>query len=265
MAKPIIPWIGGKQKLAKWIISHFTEHDCFVDVFGGSGAILLAKEPSKCEVFNDINENIYWAFKWARDDPAGIYAELQMYPYSRKLYHETLEKLRKPDLDTRERAIMFLLHMRMAFGGKFAGGFSTSKVSNPTKRFELFKRIFPFAERFRSVVIEQLDYAEAINKYDSERTLFYLDPPYHIPRADSYYVSEGWEGGKEYYRLAEVLADVRGKWIMSNYETPLLQELFPEGRYRWERKEVTQTTSYDKKSGKQAFDKRVEVLIMNFF
>ncbi|RLF18207.1 MAG: DNA adenine methylase, partial [Thermoprotei archaeon] len=34
---------GSKWYLAKWIISHFPPHRVFVDVFGGSGAIILRK------------------------------------------------------------------------------------------------------------------------------------------------------------------------------------------------------------------------------
>jgi DNA adenine methylase len=49
-AQPVkspITWFGGKARLAEQIVSLLTENSCFVDVFGGSAAILLARPPSR--------------------------------------------------------------------------------------------------------------------------------------------------------------------------------------------------------------------------
>jgi DNA adenine methylase len=79
MHKPIIPWIGGKRRLAEQILPLFPDHVCYVEVFAGAGAIYFAKPPSECEVLNDINgelvnlyrvvkhhlEEFVRQFKWA--------------------------------------------------------------------------------------------------------------------------------------------------------------------------------------------------------
>jgi site-specific DNA-adenine methylase len=47
-------WFGSKSRLASKIIKYFSKHKMYVEPFGGSAAVLLAKEPSGIEVFNDI-------------------------------------------------------------------------------------------------------------------------------------------------------------------------------------------------------------------
>ena len=55
MATPIIPWIGGKRRLARHILPLFGEHTCYVEPFCGAAALFFMKKPVKAEVLNDIN------------------------------------------------------------------------------------------------------------------------------------------------------------------------------------------------------------------
>src|SRR5271166_1742362 len=65
-----ITWFGGKSRLAPRIIGYFPPHKTYVELFGGSAAVLLAKEPSPVEVFNDIDNQLFNLFRVLRDDRA---------------------------------------------------------------------------------------------------------------------------------------------------------------------------------------------------
>lgn len=55
-AQPIIPWIGGKRRLADRLIPLFPQHSCYVEVFcGGAALFFLRPVPAEVEVINDIN------------------------------------------------------------------------------------------------------------------------------------------------------------------------------------------------------------------
>mgnify|MGYP002752158936 CR=1 FL=1 len=53
---PIIPWMGGKRRLAKHLLPLFPEHTCYVELFAGGAALFFMRpERATAEVLNDIN------------------------------------------------------------------------------------------------------------------------------------------------------------------------------------------------------------------
>jgi len=57
-ASPLVPWIGGKRRLAKHILPLFPEHTCYVEPFCGAAALFFLKEPTRVEVLNDANGDL---------------------------------------------------------------------------------------------------------------------------------------------------------------------------------------------------------------
>lgn len=41
MSSPVIPWMGGKRRLADRLIPLFPPHECYVEVFAGSAALFF--------------------------------------------------------------------------------------------------------------------------------------------------------------------------------------------------------------------------------
>ena len=46
----LIPYFGGKARLAKTIVDRMPEHTCYVEVFAGAAAVFFAKDPSRTEL-----------------------------------------------------------------------------------------------------------------------------------------------------------------------------------------------------------------------
>ncbi len=95
---------------------------------------------------------------------------------------------------------------------------------------------------------------ELIERYDTEDTLFYLDPPYvHESRNDPH--AYGHEmTNDEHVELARSLHSIRGRAVVSGYKTKLYDKLFAD----WTRVDAPAKTCSSSKG------KRQESLWLNF-
>lgn len=64
--------------------------------------------------------------------------------------------------------------------------------------------------RLSQVMIECLDFRDLIPRYDREHTLFFLDPPYLKFKSYEHNFVE-----RDFYDLAEVLSDIKGRFLMT--------------------------------------------------
>jgi DNA adenine methylase len=106
--------------------------------------------------------------------------------------------------------------------------------------------------------VENLDFQEVIEKYDSPSTYIYLDPPYW--KTENYYNNHDFDR-EDHERLANVLNNVKGKFSLSYYDFELLHEWYPEDKFRWEKKEFAKAAAA-KKGVKQNMGE--ELLILNY-
>lgn len=224
---PLI-WFGGKGKQADLIISKMPGHKVYVEPFGGAAHVISRKPRVNHEVYNDIDGTVVNFILQAIERPEELTEACQQLPYSRELY----EKWRKEPLpsDPFEKAIRFFYLNRSAISKGNAEEVpntgwrhSTSSGQNPAMGYvSASKAIVSFAKRMQGVMIENRDFREIIEKYDSDEALFYVDPPY-ISR-EKYYAGGFTE--KDHRELAELLNNCKGKVIISYYPDPLLIELY---------------------------------------
>ena len=67
------------------------EYDRFIEIFGGSGAVLLGHDPVKFEVYNDVDGELVNCFRVIRNRPAELLLELGHLPLnSREEFMEWL-------------------------------------------------------------------------------------------------------------------------------------------------------------------------------
>lgn len=220
-------YIGGKKnlsrRLARMIDAHHTV--TYAEPFVGMGGVFLKRtRKADCEVINDISEDVANFFRILQRHYVA-FMDMLRYQLTTRSGFERLLKVDPGTQTDLERAARFLYLQRLAFGGKVTGRNFGVSPGLPA-RFDVTKlgpQLEALHERLAGVVIERLHFAEFIDRYDTEETLFYLDPPYFGGETD---YGKGVFFRDDFVLLADQLREIRGRFILSINDTPEIREAF---------------------------------------
>lgn len=120
MATPIIPWIGGKRRLARRILPLFPAHTCYVEPFCGAAALFFSKAPAKAEVLNDINGELVNLYRVVQHHLEEFLRQFKWALTSRQIFKWLQAQPPEPLTDI-QRAARFFYLQKQAFGGKVEG------------------------------------------------------------------------------------------------------------------------------------------------
>lgn len=225
----LLPWFGGKVKHADWIGSFIPPHRTYVEPFGGAMAVLLAKEPSPVEVYNDVDEALVHFWRVVRDPRLyrRLRERLELTPYARGEWDWSRRAWRDVD-DPVERAARWWIGVRQSFAANAPGSgsagwsFSVDGSARGMSR-EVSKYLSAIVglpavhARLRRVQIEHGDWRRIFDLYDGPATFFYCDPPY-VPetRRRGGYVHELTSA--DHAELVARLTAIEGGAVLSGYE-----------------------------------------------
>ena len=258
IASPIIPWVGGKEKLAPSILQVFPQKfDPYVEPFGGGGAILLGlpKSASRLDIYNDFNRDLVNLMVCVKEHPLELIKELEFLPLHSRAEFEDLKALMDHDaLTDIETAAMEqelavaeecftsqeldeirelyrrkteLRNVRRAaiFYKISRGSFSGTRSSFGVKRNNIRRfrcQIQKASRRLEDVVIENRDAVSLIQERDSPTALIYCDPPYF--KAEGYYDVDFRR--KDHVRLYHALKGCKGFVVLSYNDCPYIRNLY---------------------------------------
>ncbi len=216
--------------MIKELIATLPPHRVYVEVFGGAGNLLLNKQPSPLEVYNDYNGELVNLFRTVRDHPVEFQNRLGYLVYSRGWYNlfrqATIEGKHQ---DLVERAIAFYYLLEGGFAGKWYAGWAYGLTCDRNNSWHPKPgEILEISKRLGDVYIDQLDFKACIEHWDSPETLFFCDPPYmtahHHDKTPTHYYGPFPE--ERHRELAAILHRIKGKFLMTYDDTPLVRELY---------------------------------------
>ncbi|PSQ67798.1 MAG: DNA methyltransferase, partial [Bacteroidetes bacterium QH_2_67_10] len=97
MGKVAFGWYGGKYSHRKFLLPLLQESKHYCEPFGGSAAVLLNREPSPVETYNDIDSEVVNFFRVLRNQKEELIEQIGLTPFSKeeldKAVNESDEKL----------------------------------------------------------------------------------------------------------------------------------------------------------------------------
>ena len=241
---PPLKWHGGKNYLARRIISLMPRHLHFVEPFAGGLAVLLARDPADrrlwvheappahlrgvSEVANDIDLRLtnFWRVLQRPETFERFCRVVQAVPFSEAEWGDADGRLDHPD--PVERAVAFFVRCRMSLAGRrdaFAGVSRTRTRGGRNEQVNAWwgavEGLPAVAWRLRDVLVLSRPALDVIRQHDMPHTLFYCDPPYlHSTRTDTAaYEHEMTEA--DHRELLAVLKGCEGRVMLSGYPSAL--------------------------------------------
>lgn len=237
LIKPPFGYPGGKIKSLNKILPFLPIRKSYVEVFGGTGVVLLNRMNSDNEVLNDIHSGIT-AFYKCLQDPIKV-NKLRYYientVHSREFWEFCKNSWEKEDDDVR-RAFYWFYMTKYSFsqmGRNF--GRSTKGKNHDSGKLIRSMGLFSMVHfRLRQVLIEHQDCMKIIQDFDTPDTVFYLDPPY-LDTSIGCYKHTMTE--TEHKHMLDLVFDSKGFFAVSGYSHPLYEKYPWEKRYSWKTKE----------------------------
>lgn len=238
------PWYGGKANHLDFILPRLPGTKQYLEPFGGSAAVLLSREPSPVETYNDLDGDLTAFFRVLREKPDELIRRLELTPYSREEYLKAIDVAGDKSVPDLERARLFYVRACQVYSGlaQYAteGRWSYSRTTSvrgksaPVAGWQQnIDGLDKIAARIADVQLESDDAVSVIERFDHPDTLIYCDPPYPLasrgtagcgtaePVAYSNEMAED-----DHRELAETLLRSEGHVAVSSYRNELYDDLF---------------------------------------
>lgn len=217
-----LSYLGGKNRVAQRIIALIPEHNCYIEPFCGGAQVFFHKEPSKVEVLNDLDDDIFNFLRVCQLHYQELVRYLQFCTVSRKWF-ELFQNQDQKALSDIQRAARFFYLQKNAYGGLIKRKHFTISVQDGSNynphRIPMVLHLAH--ERLLGVQLECLPYQEILSRYDRRETFFYLDPPYFGLHHYKFNFTEN-----DFVELAKLLKPLKGRFLLSLNDTPEVHKIF---------------------------------------
>ena len=258
--KTPISYYGGKQGMLKHILPLIPKHKIYTEAFFGGGAVFFAKSPVESETINDTNSMVVNFYEVVKTDFDALKQKIEATPFSRATYNVAWVIYRMPHLFSKlQQAWAFYVATNMGFACMI-GSWGFDKYGKRKKVFRNKKLKFDtsIAERLENVSIENRDACFVIQSRDSIDTFHYIDPPYYNSNQGHY---SGYSEA-DYIKLLEVLATIKGKFLLSSYPSEILNKYIEKNN--WHIQSFDKMLSSSKGIEGKPRKRKTEVLVANY-
>lgn len=216
----MINYIGNKSSLSDFILPNCPKNpDFWIEPFGGMMGTFfnlnLKEYPDTQFIYNDINPLNSNLFEQLKKDK--FVEKVLNTKVDKELFLKSYDDIKSKSKETKALAWLIIL----------CCGDLKDLMSKEYRRdfnFDMLKYKLPrYTEYFKRLKVLNLDFKKVFEKYDSQNTFMYLDPPYM--GYEDYYTNHNFEY-KSHLELHDCLIKLKSKWILSYYDFPQLKEWY---------------------------------------
>lgn len=225
----IFPYYGGKYQLSKTLIPLISPHSRYIEVFAGGLSMFFRKKRAKWNVLNDKDNDIVNLYICVIEKKDELVDNLFWLPKSRELFLNFRKELENDTINIPDpyRAAKYFYCVRHSFNKLIHTPLSKNKDMNK----DWDKELTYSRKKIAGATIENLDFAELIEKYPpSKEDFWYLDPPYFIATDKGNYYRNNFDN-EDHKRLKKCIntIDESGAKFMISYDCrPEVKEYYKE-------------------------------------
>lgn len=226
-----LKWHGGKSYLADRIVALMPPHTHYIEPFAGGLSVLLTKNPEGVsEVVNDLNGELtnFWRVLQKPEDFAAFGRRLDAMPFSQAEWAEA----KSPGGSRIDDAVSFFVRCRQSLAGRMDTFAPLSKSRTRRGMNEQASAWLSAVEGLPGVhvrlkrVVVLCDSATAVmRREDSERTLFYCDPPYLSAARASPDVYSHEMTEADHVEFLQTAKTMSGCVMISGYDSELYSDM----------------------------------------
>jgi len=261
----LIHYMGGKSHMLNEIIKNLDySKKTFIDLFGGSGSVILNIPFYENMIYNDVNKDLVNLFMQIKNNKDEFLKEIDL-PCSETIFKQFMLKKKNNDFkdDLERAACTFYLH-NCGFSGKASTFGWMIEENNAVRYRNKMGKIEQIYDRISKIVILNKSYndiLDSIKKDKEKKVMLYVDPPYYSK--EHYYNCEFTK--EDHEKLAERLNKMNSSIMISYYYFDDIEKLYPKNKWLYKKfKKVKHSAGLTKHSINNTRPRSEELLLMNY-
>lgn len=213
---PVFCRVGSKTAIKKIVTEEIpNDYDLFVEAFAGAAVIFYNQDlENKKSILNDLDKDLMEGYKAIKK---GITLDEKTFTFSNnpKVQEDFYKKTHTNHNDKFIAAVIRTCATFSAKGfGKVYRAITQSRFRKKIKNAKKQKDFFKNTRLFNT------DYKNIIKKFDSNKTFFYLDPPYE--KSDELYKNHSIDLNE----MSNLLKKIKGRFLLSINDSPNVRNIF---------------------------------------
>ena len=185
--KPFLKWVGGKSDILNKMEKYFPSDNniTYIEPFLGGGSVLLnnLEKHYSNYIVSDINKNLILTWNVVKNNVIKLIDELKKLEdkNNKEDYYLIRTKYNETTLNDIETAAYFIYLNKTCFRGIYRVN-KNNEFNVPYGNYKNvdfnYNNLINVSKNIQNVSFINDDYKNVINKYHSENSFVYLDPPY---------------------------------------------------------------------------------------